>query len=66
MNDCPWCHGTDTQFCENPDCRPAPAQYTEHEGNACQGVMVSAFLWVVSIASCMVGSLLTKLLEKKP
>lgn len=43
-NDCPWCHGTDTQFCNNPECRPTqpqqPAQYVEHQGNACLGVFV--------------------------
>jgi len=44
-NECPWCHGAQTQFCENPNCRPSKpqsAQYVEHQGNACLGVFVCA------------------------
>jgi hypothetical protein len=50
MNDCPWCHGTDTQFCENPECRPQqpqPAQYRGEDDGACLGVFVSLSIWVM-------------------
>ena len=55
-NDCPWCHGTDTQFCENPECRPSkppeqPAQYEEatsaNDGNACFDAFVCLSIYVM-------------------
>jgi len=50
MSECPWCHGTDTQFCNNPECRPTQVQHDEtsaDDGNACLGMFVSLSIWVM-------------------
>lgn len=51
MDDCPWCHGTNTQFCNNPECRPStppePAQYEERQGCACVGAFVCLSIYVM-------------------
>ena len=67
-NDCPWCHGTDTQFCENPECRPTqpqpvPAQYEGQDDGACLGTFVvlsiDLMLGVLCVAVVAVYKLFT-------
>ena len=65
-NDCPWCHGTDTQFCENPECRPAqpqpvPAQYEGQDDGACRGVFAAMVFDVVIGVACILGVAVYKL-----
>jgi len=64
MGECPWCHGTDTQFCNNPECRPTqsqPAQYREHQGNACLGIFVALGIDIIAGVLCVAGVALYKL-----
>jgi len=64
-DECPWCHGADTQFCENPECRPTQpqqsAQYTVHEGNACLGIFVALGIDIIAGVLCVAGVAIYKL-----
>jgi hypothetical protein len=62
--ECPWCHGTNTQFCNNPDCRPSqpqPAQYTERDGSPCLGMFVALSVDVMAGLLCIATIAIYKL-----
>ena len=64
VNECPWCHGTQTQFCENQECRPTqpeqPPEELDCNGGACRGACFSALFWVIGIFGYLIGSMIVR------